>query len=113
METVIPTEISIKLREMAKESSSNAGKMIHFTSEYFHKSFAKIMSSIVMGKTFESEDPELTQLLQHQEKFIKNGVLAAGILMAFPFLRYIFPETLGYNSQMKGTIGFRSFASVS
>jgi len=113
METIIPTQMHTMLIQMEMEATSNAGQLVSFTSNYFHKPFANAMSTIVMGTTYESEDPELAQLLQHQEDFIRNGVLAAGILIAFPFLCHIFPERLCYNTQWKGIEGFHNFAYAS
>ena len=112
MEQIIQDELQNFTTHIDEERKLKNGKL-HFSVHYFHLSFANIMASVVMGTRRSYEDKDLQNLLKYGVEFVKNGVFGAGLLIAYPFLRFIFPEALGYNTQMKAAEGIRGYAKVS
>ena len=111
MEQIIQDELQHFTSHMDEERKRKKGKL-HFSVDYFHLSFANIMASLVMGARRSYEDKDLQKLLKDSVDFVKNGVYATGLLNAYPFLRFIFPDSLGYNTQMKAAEGIGGYAEV-
>jgi len=100
------------VEHMKQDSSSSGDGRVHFRSNYFEKIFMNIAATLLIGKRFNYNDQRLLKLLHYEHEFIKNGVLGAGLLLAFPFLQYICPKALGYNDQSIGIQGFHAIARV-
>jgi len=112
MNDLILNEIAECVQYMKDESITNGDGQVHFHSEYFKKSFMSIMATLMLGKRFNYNDKRLLKLLQFEDDFTKNGILGAGLMLAFPFLRYIFPKALGYDDQLRGIRGYHAVARV-
>ncbi len=111
MEQLMHEEIEHLLKFMEKDRKHSNGK-IHFSIHYFHISFINVMASLIMGSRHSYEDPQLHKLLKDSVDFVKNGVFGAGLLTAYPFLRFVFPDALGYNVQMAAANGVAEYATV-
>jgi len=112
MQNLVMDELTELLKHMDSDRQQNKDGRVRFTVNYFHRSFANLIANMMMGKRFHYDDPELLSLLHHGHDFIKNGIFGAGILTAFPFLKYVFPEALGYNTQMGAVRGIQQCAKV-
>jgi len=86
---------------------------ITFSVNYFHRSFFQFGPNYDDGKNMTYDDPELLELLDHGHNFIKNGIFGPGILTAFPFLKSVFPEALGYTTQIGAAMGIQRCANWS
>jgi len=112
MNDLMLNEMAEFVQYMTDESNSTGDGRVHFNSDYFHRSFLNITLTLVIGKRFNYNDPRLLKLLQYEHLFMKNGILGAGLMTAFPFLRYIFPKALGYDDQIGGLRGHHAIAKV-
>jgi len=111
MEQLIQAELQYLIESMDKQIKENDGR-IHFSVHFFHLTFINIMAGMIMGIRHSYEDKDLQKLLKDSVDFIKNGVVGAGLLTAFPFLRFVCPDALGYNVQMEAAKGIREYAKV-
>ena len=111
MEKIIQDELQHFTIHMDEERKLKNGKL-HFSVDFFHLSFANLMASLVMGARQSYEDKDLQKLLKDSVDFAKNGVFGTGLLTAYPFLRFIFPDPLGHNTQMRAAEGIRGYAQV-
>jgi hypothetical protein len=111
MEQLLHEEIEQFLTFMEEDRKRSNGK-IHFSIHYFHISFINVMASLIIGSRHSYEDPQLKNLLQYSDDWVKNGVLGTGLITAFPFLRFICPGLLGYDLQMSALAGLEVYARV-
>ena len=111
MEQLIQDELQHFTMHMDEERKLKNGEL-HFSVHYFHLAFANIMASLLMGRRQSYEDKDLQKLLKDNMDFVKNGVFGAGLLTAYPFLRFVFPDSLGYKTQMKAVEGIQGYAKV-
>jgi len=112
MELQIHEEIQDLLISMEEDMAKNKGQ-IYFSEMYFNFSFLNLTGSTVIGTRHSINDPKIKKLLQDSYDFISSGVFGTGLLVAFPFLRFLFPQALGYNTQMKAVKGIQGYAKVS
>ncbi|XP_021961712.2 farnesoate epoxidase [Folsomia candida] len=59
-----------------------------------------IMWQMIVGRLSPEDEPSIKILSEKGDAFLRTSVFGAGIVNAFPFLRRIFPNALGYNVQM-------------
>jgi len=111
MEASIHEEIPELFKYMNQEREINNGH-IHFSKIYFNLSFLNLTGSMIIGKRHSFEDPKFNKLLQDSLDFIKGGLLGISMMAAYPFLRYVFPAALGYNTQMRAVQGIQRYAKV-
>jgi len=57
------------------------------------------MATWVMGKRFSYTDSEFQDMLKRHTDLTKNGPVGIGLIVAYPFLKYLIPDLLGYNAQ--------------
>lgn len=55
---------------------------------------------MVTGRLALEDKPDIQILSEKGDGFVKSGIFGAGIVNAFPVLRFIFPKALGYDVQM-------------
>ncbi|OXA44260.1 Methyl farnesoate epoxidase [Folsomia candida] len=67
---------------------------------YFNASILAIMWKMIVGRIIPEDEPNMEAISEKGHAFMRSGVLGMGIVNAYPFLRHIFPKTLGYTVQM-------------
>lgn len=101
MEITIHSEARHFMDKLSKILKENDG--IFDTNQQFSIHTLNITWIMFTGERNEEDDKKITQLLKASDEFVRAGVFGTGILVAYPFLRYVFPEVTGYNIQMKCT----------
>ncbi|XP_035714122.1 farnesoate epoxidase-like [Folsomia candida] len=66
----------------------------------FNKSILAIMWQMIVGRLSREDEPLIDTLSEKGNKFAQSSLFGAGIVNVFPFLRFVFPNLLGYNMQM-------------
>ena len=97
LEVVDKLKSSIKSNEL---ETGNTGHNVYFKN-YFTKGFLNLVSSLVTGERLPLDNPDLQMLVDASYKFLSVGHMGAGIISAWPFLRFVFPKALGYDRQME------------
>lgn len=62
----------------------------------FHITIVNILWRLVAGKRFDLEDQRLKKLCRHITELFKAVDMSGGVLNFMPFLRYVFPDAIGY-----------------
>lgn len=60
-----------------------------------------------------SDDEKIGHLLEASDKFARASVFGTGIMVAYPFLRHIFPNLTGFRQQMECNSEIHDLALVS
>lgn len=58
------------------------------------------MWQMVEGRIKPGDEDDIKMLVVKSDAFIRSRSRGSGIVNSFPFLRFVFPQTLGYNDQM-------------
>ncbi|XP_035713643.1 cytochrome P450 2K6 isoform X1 [Folsomia candida] len=66
----------------------------------YNDSILSIMWQMIVGRLSPEDEPSIKILSEKGDAFVRVSVFGTGIVNAFPFLRFIFPNALGYNVQM-------------
>ncbi|XP_035702590.1 methyl farnesoate epoxidase isoform X2 [Folsomia candida] len=66
----------------------------------FNTPILSIIWQMVTGRLALEDKPDIQILSEKGDGFVKSGIFGAGIVNAFPVLRFIFPKALGYDVQM-------------
>jgi len=112
MQNLVMEELVELVKCVDEDRLQNTQGRVTFSVNYLHRSFSNLVGTMMMGKRMNYDDPELLELLDHGHNFIKNGIFGAGILTAFPFLKSVFPEALGYTTQIGAAMGIQRCAKV-
>ncbi|OXA45255.1 Farnesoate epoxidase [Folsomia candida] len=76
---------------------------------FFHPPIQTTMWLMIVGRLSEDDQAHVKLISEKGERFMKSGILGPSLVNAFPFLRYVFPNWLGYKVQMDF---FRSCTSI-
>jgi hypothetical protein len=68
---------------------------------------------MMAARRYDHEDPKLAKLLEINSAWFQSGNFGAGVVTAFPFLRFCLREWTGYNQQMDGNRKIHQFLRVS
>lgn len=68
--------------------------------------------SMLAGVRYSHDDPKLLKLLEVNSLWFQSGNFGAGIVTAYPFLRFIFKEWTGYYKQQYGNQVIYDFLTV-
>ncbi|XP_021962189.1 cytochrome P450 2B6 [Folsomia candida] len=66
----------------------------------FSPAILSIIWQLVVGRISRADEPAINLLSYHLNKFALSSAVGAGLVNAFPVLRYIFPRWTGYKEQM-------------
>ncbi|OXA45390.1 farnesoate epoxidase [Folsomia candida] len=66
----------------------------------YNQPILSIMWQMIVGDLSPEDEPSLKILSEKGDAFVRVSIFGAGIVIAFPFLRFVFPNALGYNVQM-------------
>ncbi|CAG7822951.1 unnamed protein product [Allacma fusca] len=99
MEALIRIELEDIMQKLNKISQNNGGRTVF--ERFFQLGFLNVLWGMLAGKRYSLDDPKLINLLKMNSQWFQSGVFGGGIVFAYPFLRYIFPDALGYNLQQK------------
>ncbi|OXA45059.1 farnesoate epoxidase [Folsomia candida] len=66
----------------------------------YNSAILSIMWQMIVGRLSPEDEPSIKIISEKGDAFNRTSIFGAGIVNAFPFLRYIFPDALGYNVQM-------------
>jgi len=72
----------------------------------FNLTPVNVVWKMMTGKRISEEDEKAQQFLKLQDETMKQGSVGVSLIFVFPFLRFIFPEKLGYKIIMRFYVGF-------
>lgn len=109
MESVIQDELKEFSDHLQNLAESSPGNVVHFDI-FYHLSFLNIVLSMLVGKRYSHDDKRLQYVMENVKHFFKSGVVGAGVMTAYPFLRYVFPTMTGFKIQMEAIQAYHSYA---
>ncbi|KAJ0178311.1 hypothetical protein K1T71_006134 [Dendrolimus kikuchii] len=89
------TYISEECKALVKLRLGDAGKPVTLN-HMFHITIVNIMWQLVAGKRYDLEDQRLKKLCNLITDLFKAVDMSGGVLNFVPFLRYLFPNAIGY-----------------
>jgi hypothetical protein len=98
MESSIMLEIELVFQKIDQLRNSN--KNVVPINDLFVLPVFKIMWQMIAGSCTNEDLKVISKLLHLSELSIRKGVFGAGIVTAYPFMRFIIPETTGHVYQM-------------
>lgn len=110
MEGVIAEELRHFHGRLSKIANQNGGK--YRMERFFQPSIMSILWSVMAGERYNHDDPNLERLLEINSTWFQNGNFGAGMVVAYPFLRWLFKEWTGYNRMQEGNEMIWSFIRV-
>jgi len=110
MESIVELELEQMHNRLSKIASTNGGK--HRMERFFQPSLMNVLWTMMAAKRYEHDDPKLARLLEINSAWFQSGNFGAGVVTAFPFLRYMLKEWTGYNNQMEGNKNLHQFLRV-
>ncbi len=78
----------------------------------FHAVFLNVIWSLLSGKRFTENDPQVTKFLDVTNKFGESGQIASGILGLFPALNKLAPRLTGFTEIQANNVAFYEFYKV-
>ncbi|CAL8143167.1 unnamed protein product [Orchesella dallaii] len=109
MEAVIHEELQEFTDYIQNLADSSPGNIVHFDT-FYHLTFLNLVLSMLVGKRYKHDDKQLRYVMDNVNHFFKSGVVGAGIMTAYPFLRYVFPTMTGFKIQMEAIQAYHSYA---
>jgi methyl farnesoate epoxidase/farnesoate epoxidase len=110
MESIVALELEEVKKRLTAEAGTNDGVIL--MQRYFQLSLLNVLWGMMAGRRYEAGDPKLETLLEINSGWFQSGNFGAGIVTAFPFLRFVFPEWTGYNKQMAANRAIHNYLRV-
>ncbi|XP_021945089.1 methyl farnesoate epoxidase [Folsomia candida] len=108
MESIVELELECMDKRLRSASKVNGGKVL--MERFFQPSLMNVLWTMMAAKRYDHDDPKLTKLLEINSGWFQTGSFGSGIITAFPFIRFLFPEWTGYSSLMHGNRKIHQFA---
>lgn len=100
MESVISEEIK-SFHERLTTIAKKNGDKVHME-RFFQPSIMSILWALMAGERYNHDDPNLDRLLKINSTWFQTGNFGAGVVVAYPFLRFLFKEWTGYYRMQHG-----------
>ncbi|CAG7822950.1 unnamed protein product [Allacma fusca] len=107
MESIMSIELQEMMEGLRKVAKTNGGK--HRMERFFQLSLLNVVWTMLAGKRYSHDDPRLHKLLKLNSMWFQSGNFGGGIVIAYPFLRFLFPNLLGYNLQKEANAKIYEF----
>lgn len=102
------SEFCNTIKEQIKDTKS-----VFRNRRFFHEPVLNATWVMILGKPFKKGDPKLAELLNVLEEFFKSCSLAAGPLLAYPFLVDYAPKLVNFDKQRQVNAKFHKYFYVS
>ena len=109
MESIVSVELEEMMSRLTKVATSDG---IIVFERFFQLSLLNVLWSMLAGKRYSHDDPKLLKLLEINSLWFQSGSFGAGIITAFPFIRFLLPELTGSNMMIKGNSAVYEFLRV-
>lgn len=100
---------NILLMQMTADSSKDGNIMLD---DIFTTAVLNILWVIVASTRFQRGDPKMETLASCMNGFIRTSNGGPNLLSFFPFIRYIAPQSSGFNDLMRNIGPLRSYIEV-
>lgn len=110
MEGVISEELRHFHDRFSAIAKKNGGR--HRMERFFQPSIMSILWALMAGERYNHDDPNLERLLKINSTWFQTGNFGAGVVVAYPFLRFVLKEFTGYYRMQDGNEMIWSFIRV-
>jgi len=110
MEATVLSELEAVKARFQRLSERNGGVVL--MRRHFQLSLLNVLWGMMAGIRYDYDDPKLVRLIEASSAWFESGNFGAGIVTAYPFLRFLFKEWTGYNVQVKGNEAVHNFLRV-
>lgn len=66
----------------------------------FSYSIFAVMWQMIVGSLTKNDKSDVKALSEKSEAFLSSSMFGSGLANAYPFLRFVFPESTGHTAQM-------------
>ncbi|ODM93688.1 Methyl farnesoate epoxidase [Orchesella cincta] len=94
MEVTVREELKHFHGRMSNIAKKNGGQ--YRMERFFQSSIMSILWVMMAGERYDHDDPNLERLLKINSTWFQSGNFGAGMVVAYPFLRFLFKEWTGY-----------------